>query len=173
MNTISPEEAHEKQKNQHCPLIDVREPLEYRQQHAVGAELYPIDRLEGDGVLDRTDFGVNKDEDILVICQHGGRSNRVAEMLERKGYTNVSVVEGGTSAWAEAGLPTRDEEVMDLKRQTYIAAGSIVVFSVIMSILRGRLWDLVTLGIGGGLIYGGITGDCRMSKILAQLPINQ
>ncbi len=173
MNLISPQEAHEKQKNEHRPLIDVRQPLEYRTCHAVGAELYPIDRLMGDGVIDRTDFGVGKEEEIMVICQHGGRSNDVAEALEEHGYTNVRVVEGGTSAWDEQGLPTRKEEVMDLQRQTYIAAGSLIIFTVLMSILRGRFWSLFTLALGGGLLYGGISGDCRMSKILAQLPVNQ
>ena len=40
-----------------------------------------------------------------VICQAGGRSARVVEALEARGYEATNV-EGGTGEWIAAGYPT-------------------------------------------------------------------
>jgi len=40
-----------------------------------------------------------------VICQAGGRSARVVEALEARGYEPTNV-EGGTGEWIAAGYPT-------------------------------------------------------------------
>jgi rhodanese-related sulfurtransferase len=39
-----------------------------------------------------------------VICQVGGRSARVVQALESRGY-DVTNVEGGTGEWAASGFP--------------------------------------------------------------------
>ena len=44
------------------------------------------------------------DGEFDVICAIGGRSGRVVEALEARGYDAVNV-EGGTSGWIDAGLP--------------------------------------------------------------------
>lgn len=80
-------------------LIDVREPDEYREIHAIGARLVPLSELtERVGEVPLA-------EPILVICRSGARSARAVEWLNDRGAqaTNVG---GGTLAWAEAGLPT-------------------------------------------------------------------
>lgn len=43
--------------------------------------------------------------EIVLICQSGKRSAHTAEILRAHGYTQVSSVLGGTSAWTSAGLP--------------------------------------------------------------------
>jgi rhodanese-related sulfurtransferase len=80
-----------------APLIDVRRPDEYEDQHVPGARLIPMDEIEG-----RLDE-VPKDT-LYVICQTGARSRRVAEFLREQGYEAVNVV-GGTKAWADGGFP--------------------------------------------------------------------
>ncbi|MDV2452087.1 molybdopterin-synthase adenylyltransferase MoeB [Xanthomonas hortorum] len=43
--------------------------------------------------------------EIVVICQSGKRSAQTAEVLRAHGYTTVSSVLGGTTAWTNDGLP--------------------------------------------------------------------
>lgn len=43
--------------------------------------------------------------EIVLICQSGKRSAHTAEILRAHGYTQVSSVLGGTTAWTSAGLP--------------------------------------------------------------------
>ncbi len=47
----------------------------------------------------------NKELPVLVICQTGQRSGAAVTILKAAGYTQVFAVEGGVSAWMEAGMP--------------------------------------------------------------------
>lgn len=80
-------------------LIDVREADEYAAGHAATAIPIPLSEFTARvGELDTT-------RDIYVICQLGGRSGRACEFLAQEHGINAINVEGGTEAWAEAGLP--------------------------------------------------------------------
>jgi hydroxyacylglutathione hydrolase len=78
-------------------LLDVREPEEYRAGHIPGALNLPQAELAS-----RLDE-IPRDRPLLVICQAGGRSLRSAQFLRQAGYSQVTAVLGGTSAWAAAG----------------------------------------------------------------------
>ena len=41
-----------------------------------------------------------KDQAIVVLCHHGGRSERVAGFLREMGFTNVANLVGGINAWS-------------------------------------------------------------------------
>jgi adenylyltransferase/sulfurtransferase len=41
------------------------------------------------------------DQAILVLCHHGGRSQRVTQFLRANGFANAVNVAGGIDAWAE------------------------------------------------------------------------
>lgn len=79
------------------PLIDVREPDEFAAGRVPGAVNLPMSRI-GD-LLHELPEG-----DFDVICAIGGRSGRVVEALEARGYPATNV-EGGTNGWIEAGFP--------------------------------------------------------------------
>ena len=82
-------------------LIDVREYNEWDQAHAAGAEHL------GRGVIERdieTRFPDHQTE-LILYCGGGYRSALAADNLQRMGYTNVSSLAGGWSAWTEAGAP--------------------------------------------------------------------
>jgi rhodanese-related sulfurtransferase len=79
-------------------VLDVREPHEYVAGHVPGARLIP----EGQ-VLGRV-HELPRREPVYVICQTGGRSARVCELLGRRGIDARSVA-GGSQAWAAAGHP--------------------------------------------------------------------
>lgn len=76
-------------------LLDVREPHELAICRIDLAEHIPMRQIpEHVGTLP-------KNRHLLVICHHGGRSQRVTEFLRARGYDRVSNVAGGVDAWAE------------------------------------------------------------------------
>jgi glyoxylase-like metal-dependent hydrolase (beta-lactamase superfamily II)/rhodanese-related sulfurtransferase len=80
-------------------LVDVREPEEFAAGHVPGAHNLPqaelASRLEA----------VPRDRPVYLVCQGGFRSRRAAQFLRQVGYERVINVDGGTSAWIEAGKP--------------------------------------------------------------------
>jgi rhodanese-related sulfurtransferase len=79
-------------------VIDVREPVEYVGGHVPGAVLMPMGQLPSRvGELDRS-------RPVFVICASGNRSRAMAHYLERAGFDARSV-DGGTTAWVQAGHP--------------------------------------------------------------------
>jgi rhodanese-related sulfurtransferase len=94
MKSISVQQLHERDG---VPLIDVREPDEFAAGHVPGAVNLPMSSIGGrldelpDGAFD-------------VICQAGGRSGRVVEALEARGY-DATNVDGGTGEWIASGYP--------------------------------------------------------------------
>jgi rhodanese-related sulfurtransferase len=79
-------------------LVDVREPDEWTEVHATGAQLIPLGE-----VVDRLDE-VPRTGTVFVICRSGARSARAAEFYRANGVDAVNVA-GGTLAWVAAGLP--------------------------------------------------------------------
>jgi rhodanese-related sulfurtransferase len=79
------------------PLIDVREPYEYEAGHVPGSVNLPMSTLGGR--LEEL-----PDEPFDVICQVGGRSARVVQALEARGF-DATNVDGGLAEWAAAGFP--------------------------------------------------------------------
>ncbi len=79
------------------PLIDVREAYEYTAGHVPGALNLPMSTL-GDRLHELPDGAFD------VICAVGGRSARVVQALEARGY-DATNVDGGTEQWQAAGFP--------------------------------------------------------------------
>ena len=81
-------------------FIDVRTDAEYAGGHAPKAVNFPLDALGTE--LSKLD----KDKPVYLICQTGRRSQKGAEILQKAGFKDIYNIEGGTSAWIDAGLPT-------------------------------------------------------------------
>jgi rhodanese-related sulfurtransferase len=94
MKSITVQQLREREG---VPLVDVREEDEFAAGRVPGAVNLPLSRI-GD-LLDQL-----PDEPFDVICQAGGRSARVVQALEARGY-DVTNVEGGTGEWMAAGHP--------------------------------------------------------------------
>ena len=82
-------------------LVDVRERDEFEARRAVGAVLLPISELVA------RHEELPKDRPLLMICEAGSRSMSATMFLMQRGWTDVRNVDGGTQAWAAAGLPVR------------------------------------------------------------------
>ncbi|MEO6974743.1 MAG: rhodanese-like domain-containing protein [Gallionella sp.] len=48
---------------------------------------------------------MDKDSTTVFYCQMGGRSAQAAAFAAANGFTDVYNLQGGISAWAQAGLP--------------------------------------------------------------------
>lgn len=82
-------------------LLDVREVSEFAEGHAPNARLIPLGELGGR----LAEIAAYKDKPVAVICRSGRRSAKAVKLLQDAGYTKVSNVSGGITAWQKAGLP--------------------------------------------------------------------
>src|SRR3954466_6805274 len=48
----------------------------------------------------------DRDRPIITTCGGGGQASLAAKLLKDMGFTNVSILEGGTNGGRAAGLPT-------------------------------------------------------------------
>lgn len=156
-------------------LIDVRTPAEFNEVHLPAARNLPLDRLDpGAWMRARRTGPESADEPVYVICQSGARGAKACARFLEVGFPNVVNVEGGTLAAIEAGLPViRGKGVMSLERQVRIAAGSLVVLSVLLAWLVHPVLLGLAVFVGAGLIFAGITDTCGMALLLARMPWNQ
>ena len=48
----------------------------------------------------------DRDRPIITTCGGGGQASLAAKVLKDMGFKNVSILEGGTNGWKQAGLET-------------------------------------------------------------------
>jgi rhodanese-related sulfurtransferase len=80
-------------------ILDVREDFEVAEGMIPGALHIPMGQLQARlSELDPT-------APVIAVCRSGNRSARVADALNRAGFT-ADTMTGGMTAWTHAGLPT-------------------------------------------------------------------
>jgi len=77
-------------------VLDVREPHEYQIVN-IGAPLIPLGEI-GNRL---NELAPQKDREVVVHCKSGARSQKAALALKQAGFTNVSNLTGGITAWAD------------------------------------------------------------------------
>lgn len=75
-------------------LLDVREHWEIQRCALDGALHIPMGQIQSR--LNEID----PEQEIVVVCHHGIRSNSVANYLARNGYARLYNLAGGINAWA-------------------------------------------------------------------------
>lgn len=156
--------------NGHFQGIDVREPAEFESER-IGAFLsLPLSALgrEAAGKLD-------KNKPLYVLCRSGNRACKAADRLQELGFSDINVIEGGLEAWAQAGKPVvrGSRRVWSLDRQVRFAAGCLVIAGVALSKLAHPYWIGISLFVGAGLVFSGVTDTCGMAMLLARMPWNK
>lgn len=154
-------------------LIDVRTPAEYASVHVPSARLHQLDGLDCGEVL--ASRQADSHSPIYLLCHAGTRAKRAAVKFEEAGFTNTVVVEGGTQAWADAGLPVERSasNVLPLDRQMQLTVGTLVLAGVLLSHFVNPNWIWLSAIPGAGLIFAGATGVCPLRNVLALMPWNQ
>lgn len=92
VKTISEEEF--RQGYRKAQLIDVREPNEFSAGHVLGARNIPLSQLK------MRKGEIRSDKPVFLYCQNGMRSGRAAQFLHRKGYRQLSQLQGGFKKWS-------------------------------------------------------------------------
>lgn len=172
MQTISVKQLAEKQRQTGVDLIDVRMPTEYREVHVEGAVNVPLDTLDPKAVADSVVAGADKP--VYVICKSGNRSSKAAQKFLSVGIDNVINVDGGTTAWVDAGLPVvRGKKSISLERQVRILAGILALLGAVLGFFAHPYFVSLSAFIGAGLMFAGITDTCGMGMVLSKMPWNK
>jgi rhodanese-related sulfurtransferase len=152
-------------------LLDVRTPTEYANAHVPGTNLIPLDELNPATFLAQH----RPDTPIYVFCQAGARAAKAIEQFERAGCHDCVLVEGGTQAWIDAGLPAHlgASKVLPLMRQVQIVVGSVSAVGAILALALNPWFAVLPLVFGCGLLFAGIAGTCGMALMLAKMPWNR
>ncbi|OZI49960.1 rhodanese-like domain-containing protein [Bordetella genomosp. 4] len=79
--------------------VDVRPTEQFRAGHIAQARSLPAAEVE------QKASALPKNKPLLLVCETGRDSNRIAARLRTQGFAEVSVLEGGMRAWSSAGLP--------------------------------------------------------------------
>ena len=99
IKTINAEEAYKKVQENKCNLIDIRELNELELTGRVeGADHIPMGNLEA--LLDPNsdvfkNSQIDKDKEVVLFCAGGVRSEMSVKSLAKKGFKNISHIEGG------------------------------------------------------------------------------
>lgn len=88
VETISPQEVRYFIGKENYQIIDLRSRQEYEHSHIKGA-----DNISGERILAGDLSGIKKNR-VILYCDRGGMSMRVANVLTKKGYEVKNVVGG-------------------------------------------------------------------------------
>lgn len=80
-------------------LVDVRTPAECATGMIENAKAMNINDAAFEAELNTLDPTIP----VLVYCKSGGRSGRAMDMMKSKGFVEVYNLDGGITAWREAG----------------------------------------------------------------------
>jgi len=100
--TVDVNRFHQLTADPNAVIIDVRTPEEFTAGH--------LDRAVNSDFYDQTQFprfldSLNKNNRYLLYCRSGNRSRQARKLMEEKGFTKVSDLDGGITAWQAANLP--------------------------------------------------------------------
>lgn len=148
-------------------LVDVRYGSEFAAGHIPGAVNIPMDQIEA-----RLD-DLGHDLPLVLICQSGKRARITAGLLAPC-QRQIAVLEGGTKAWMEAGLPVvaSVKTRWSLERQVRLGAGLLVLSGAIVALAANPGWVFLCGFVGLGLTFAGLTDICAMGIVLGKMPWN-
>lgn len=166
IRTISPAEAHRLIETG-ASLIDIRSPDEHSRERIAGALNIPLDQLS---------LAATPGDVMIFHCRSGMRTGQAAGRLaDAAGGRDCYIMEGGISAWGNAGLPieTVRGTPIEMQRQVMIVAGLLVLIGTMLSLLLSPLWIALAIFVGAGLTFAGVTGFCGMARLLTFMPWNR
>ena len=83
-------------------FVDVREPDEFAKGHIQGAKNVTLQQIKADQIKN---LEKHKDAPIVLVCDHGNTAKQGAVALEKAGFSQASILQGGMFAWKNASFP--------------------------------------------------------------------
>lgn len=150
-------------------LIDVREYPEFAGGHIEGSELVPL------GTLDKASDGWDHSEPLTFVCKSGRRAEQARQALARKGFTSLTVLDGGVKGWKNGGKPltVAVNKPWSMERQVRATAGSLVLVCCVLGLLLSPKFFLGAALVGAGLVYAAVSDTCMMASVLGRMPWNK
>ena len=150
-------------------VLDVREYPEYAAGRIPGAYLIPYRELQ------QRRGEIPRDTPVYVVCQAGVRSRRAQRRLRKMGFVSVCNVQGGLRAWQAAGYGVKHDANAPwlLERQERVAAGVLVLVSVLLGMFVARPFGWLAIVVGAALSLAAIFDSCALAMLMARLPWNQ
>lgn len=150
-------------------FIDVRSPMEFAGEWIDGSWNIPLPELE-----DRIHELEKAKSPLVVLCRTGNRSLMAAQVLQRRGFKDFRIMEGGVTAWRKARLPLKQgKKRLSIERQVLLGAGSLVLLGVMLGTFVNPWLYGISAFVGAGLTLAGATGFCGMGLLLMRMPWNR
>ncbi|MCI0767314.1 rhodanese-like domain-containing protein [Bacillus sp. TL12] len=93
VKNISGKELNDLLHKKNKQFIDVRTQGEFRGRHIQGFRNIPLNEFV------QKASHLDKNKEVIVICQSGMRSKRAVKMLKKLGFQHIANVSGGMNAW--------------------------------------------------------------------------
>ncbi|GAB2182629.1 rhodanese-like domain-containing protein [Denitratisoma sp. agr-D3] len=100
-NGLSAAQATLKINREDALVVDVRESNEWATGHIPQARHIALGQLE----KRMHEIEKYKERPVIVCCASGNRSANACKQLRKAGFSQVFNLNGGISAWSDAGLP--------------------------------------------------------------------
>lgn len=100
IETITPRQAQAMMKAG-AAMVDVREAEEWKGAHVKGSTLIPLAQVK------QQPRKAALAPEVLLMCHSGRRARVAAEAMKELPNVKLFVIEGGITAWQEAGLPVQ------------------------------------------------------------------
>ena len=161
MNSITAAELKRRLDGADVILLDLLTPEDYAASHIPGARNACVYEMV---FLDRVTECTNGQECALVLYDATGTTRTTAtarEKLERAGYRNIAILEGGIAAWGAAGYPlergqqsvTAEASVED---GVYLVDTGVSVVEWIGRNINNRHSGRIVLATGEVVFTGGV-----------------
>ncbi len=150
--------------------LDVREPAEYAQTRHGQFDLCSLSDLSEKSVAT-----LHKTKTTYLLCRSGNRACQAADKLEKMGFTDLRVIEGGITAFETAGRPLikGTSKTWSLERQVRFAAGALVLAGIVLAKTAHPGFIFLSGFVAAGLMFSAVTDTCGMGMLLARMPWNQ
>ncbi|MBP7254039.1 MAG: rhodanese-like domain-containing protein [Alphaproteobacteria bacterium] len=177
-------------------ILDVRTAMEHGEKRLVCAHAHvPLDTL--DPATFMRERNLSEAAPVYILCRSGTRARQAADKFVAAGFKNVFVISGGIVACAEFGQEVEGTQVtaeaekraaeaaaapaanmkglaaLPLEQQVRVVAGAVAALGALLGMTSSSVFTIIPFAVGCGLLYSGLTGDCRLALLLTKAPWNQ
>ncbi len=165
---MAPQEARRRMEEGTIRLVDIREPDEVAALRVPGAENAPLSIIRW-APLPRS----AEDKPVVFCCRSGRRTRESGDLLAEVAGGPAWQLDGGVAAWAQAGMPVEEgSKKLSMQRQIQIGAGGLSLLGLLLStVWSPAIW--LTVFVGAGLTFAGLTGFCGLALLLKRMPWNK